>query len=112
MRDTLLDVVLQATPDPDKYADAWGDGSWFEALVEPFMDLLGPVFPLVVGLAIAGIMYVYSGGMALPVAVLILIGGMLMPFLPPAAQNAALLLIVGGIGLALFRAWMNSGGRL
>lgn len=107
-------LVLQATTttDPGKYSRMWGSGDWFNAMVQPFLDLLGPIFPLATGLALAGILFIYSGSMALPIVTMIIIGGMLIPFLPPAAQSASLLLMLVGIAFALYSAWMSGGSRV
>jgi hypothetical protein len=110
----LLHTIAQATnsSDPGRYRDLWSSGDWFDAVVMPFLDLLGAVFPLVAGVSIAGILFVYSGSPALPIVTLIIIGGSLIPFLPPEAQSAALILILLGIAWALYTAWMNTGQRL
>lgn len=105
-------IVLTNTSDPDKYADLWASGDWFDAVVQPFLDLLGPIFPLVVGLGVAGMLFVWSGSMALPIVVMILIGGLLIPVMPPEAQAVGGGLLLLGIALALYRAWMDGGTRL
>lgn len=110
-----LTIALQTATEtptptgPDKYQDMWGSGNWFDAVVMPFLDLMGPLFPLVTGLGIAGILFIYSGSAALPIVTLIIIGGMLIPFMPAEAQSAAVILLLLGIALALYKAWMNSG---
>lgn len=89
----------------------WTSGNWFEGVANPFLELLGPLFPLILGIGIAGMVMIWSGSMSLPVVLMILIGGMLIPFLPPEAQMGAQILLLAGIALALYNAWMHGGNR-
>lgn len=106
-------IVLQtnSSDNPGKYQDMWATGDWFDAIVMPFLDLLGPIFPLAVGLGLSGILFIWSGGLALPIVVMIIIGGALIPVMPPEAQAGAVGLLLVGIAFGLYTAWMDGGTR-
>lgn len=109
----LLEVALVlATNESRNYEEPWMEGDAWEGFVRPFMDLLGPVAPAMLGIGIGGILYVLTEGRSdLPAVISILIGGFLLPFLPPAAKLGAIMSIVFGASLALFNLWNGGGGR-
>lgn len=108
---TVTKLQTYDQDDPGRFTEMWGNGDWFKAVTDPFLDLLGPLFPLVVGLGLAGMLRVWSGGTALPVVVMIIVGGSLIPSLPPEAQSGAQLLLLLGIAAAIYFAWTDGGGR-
>ncbi|ADQ66368.1 hypothetical protein GL213_14385 [Halogeometricum borinquense] len=94
------------------YDDPWKEGDAWAGFVKPFMDLLGPVAPAMLGIGIGTILYILTEGRAdLPAVISILIGGFLMPFLPPAAKIGAFMSILFGAALALFSLWNGGGAR-
>jgi len=109
-------TVLQSTPEcpgcDSPYDDPWLSGDWWKGFSLPFMDLMGPVVPAMLGIGIGGILYILTEGRAdLPSVVMILIGGFLMPFLPPAAKVGAFMSILFGASIAVFSLWNGGGAR-
>ncbi|GAA0293928.1 hypothetical protein [Halarchaeum salinum] len=111
----LLSVVWKLTlvaAYSSPYDDPWMSGDAWKGFVMPFMDLLGPVAPAMLGIGVGGILYILTEGRpSLPAVVSILIGGFLMPFLPPVAKVGAFASIVFGGALALFSLWNGGGAR-
>lgn len=86
---------------------------WFDVLTEPFFGLLGPLFPFLVGVCLMGMLYIFSGSLALPTVLAILLGGGLTLMMPPEAQLAAQLLILTGVATGLYMLFGTSqGGRI
>lgn len=108
----LVDVVGQTVPTPTSTLDdPVRDGDMAEALARPYTSLLGPVAPVMLGLFVGGVSYIWSGGrLALPATLSVLLGGYLLPFLPGPARAGGYLLILFGVAGALWSAW-NGGGR-
>lgn len=87
-------------------------GDFAEALARPYLGVLGPIAPVMLGMFVFGVTYIWSGQrLALPTTLLVVVGGFLLPFLPPAAATGAYVLILGGVGLALWSAWNGGGAR-
>ena len=78
---------------------------------EPFFHLLGPVFPGAVAIGLMGVLYIYTGGLAMPTVVAMLIGSGIILYLPAEAQLIGQLLILAGISMAIYAAYDSSGGR-
>lgn len=96
-------------------ASQWGDPTqWFDALLDPFFSLLGPLFPLLIGLVIMSMLYVYSGSLALPTVVGILIGGFALQLMPAPAQTVGQIIIFAGILIGIYVAFTDrsAGGRI
>jgi len=94
------------------YDDPWKEGDAWAGFVKPFMELLGPVAPAMLGIGVATILYILTEGRSdLPAVVSILIGGFLIPFLPPAAKIGAFLSILFGGTIALYNLWNGGGAR-
>lgn len=111
---TLVAVVwrLSLLAYESPYDDPWKAGDAWAGFVKPFMDLLGPVAPAILGIGIGAVLYILTEGRpGLPAVVSILIGGFLLPFMPPVAKVGALASIVFGGGLALFSLWNGGGAR-
>lgn len=107
-------LILQTTTTSaveGEYAGYWASGDWFTAIAQPFMDLLGPVAPLMLGLGLGGMLFVWSGTLALPIVVFMLIGSMIIPLGPPQMQVAGYLLIMFGGALGAWKAYMGGGRR-
>lgn len=106
----LLKLVVLQNRSP--YDDPWMSDKPWEGFTRPFTDLLGPVAPAILGIGIAGVLYILTEGRTdLPAVVSILIGGFLLPLLPPAAKIGAVMSIVFGSALALFNLWNGGGAR-
>ena len=78
-------IILQSTPNcpgcDSPFDDPWLNGDWWEGFTLPYMELMGPVVPAMLGIGIGGILYILTEGRpALPSVVMILIGGFLMGF--------------------------------
>lgn len=87
-----------------------GIGTWDRDLwLEPFFEVMGPVFPLIIAVGLMGMLYIYTRSMAMPVVVAILIGGTFITTLPPAAQNVGILLVFAGIAGAVWMAYSDTG---
>lgn len=105
-----LTVALADYDSP--YDDPWMNGDAWKGFALPFMDLLGPVAPAMLGIGIGTILYIITEGRAdLPAVTSILIGGFLLPFMPPAARIGAFMSIMFGSTLALFSLWNGGGAR-
>ena len=77
---------------------------------DPFFQLLGPVFPAAVAICLMGVLYIYTGGLAMPTVVAMLIGSGIILHLPAEAQTVGQLLILAGISMALYAAYDSRGG--
>lgn len=93
------------------YFEQWQNGQWWDAVIGPYLDVMGPVFPAAVALGIMGMSYIYSGSMALPAILAILLSPFIIAYLPAEAQTAGILVILAGIALGLARAYLGGGPR-
>jgi len=93
------------------YGGLWSSGDWGHAVTAPFVNLLGPIAPLVLALGLGGMLFIYSDDYGLPSVVIILLSALLFKYLPPAGQAISVVLIVGAVALALYSAWTGPGGR-
>lgn len=104
--------ILQQTPDlPDEHShlESLYRGDFIDAALQPYLDLMGPLFPFLGITGVMGILWVYSDDIKLPTTVGIVLSGVVLAFLP-----GAMLSIVGGlfvftIAVALFSVWSGRG---
>lgn len=107
----LVRLLAQASNNSTRYIEPWRHGNWFEALVRPFTDAMGvPTLMSVVSLGLAGMLYIFSGSLALPAVVFVLLWGMFIPFLPPQMQTVAWGFLIVVVAFAVY-ALYSPGGR-
>lgn len=91
--------LLQLSP------DAWTQGDWWNAILEPYNLLLGEA---IVGTVLAGSLivgfWIYSGDVVLPSILVLLLGGILTAILPGEVVGIARAMIVFGMSAALLAA--------
>jgi len=103
----LLDAVSHVF----LYDGLWRQGEWFEAVTQPYFAVVGGLFATVFVGAIMGMLYIYTGDLAVPTVIAILVGGsgFLTQRLPASVQRGLVVVLLIGIGLALYQAWSARG---
>lgn len=98
-----------ACTDYTSYGDFLVNGQFMDAIICPFSDQLGfLVFSMMVYVAIAASLYIYTGGVTVPLIVSILVGAIVIVNLPSIAVKlaviVALLVVTIGVYLLVRRA--------
>jgi len=93
------------------YEDLWADGQWFDAVTSPYLTVVGALFATIFLGTIMGMLYIYTGDLAVPTVVALLVGGsgLLTQRLPASLQRGLVIVLVIGIGLGLYQAWSARG---
>lgn len=94
-----------------KYMDLWTGEQWWQAVTQPYVDMMGFLFPLLIGLAVMGALWIEQRDLAGPSVVGILIGLVMIPLLPPVAARGALAVLAIGLAGALYSAISATRGR-
>jgi len=96
-------IVLQS------YAEEWGSGEFWDAILGPFVDVLGiPLSALMFFGAIGVSYYAVSGRATMPVIMLILIGGVTLSFAPPSAARFGVIVLILGLAAIGYLAWREA----
>jgi hypothetical protein len=93
------------------YVDELISGEIFQALIGPFVDLLGiPLTALMFFGAIGTGYYAVSGRATMPVIMLILIGGVTLRFAPPSTARFGIIVLVLGLTSIAYLAYRRARG--
>jgi len=84
----------------------------WDFFLDPYFELLGPIFPAIVAIFVISISFIWTRNMALPTVLMILLGGSMVTYLPAAAQTVGLLLVFAGVASAIWIAYSGNGRRL
>lgn len=85
--------------------DTWTSGDWFEAIVEPYVVLLGePMLGTILGGALILAYWIHAGDVVLPTIIVLLLGGVLTAVLPGDVVGIARGMIVIGMTVAILAA--------
>jgi len=101
-------TVLQAS---GGYLSELLDGDVGQALLQPFLDVVGvPMAALLFFGAIGVAYYAVSERVAMPVVMAILIGGVTLSFAPPSAARFGIIVLVLGLTSIVYLAWQRARG--
>lgn len=87
--------------------DTFFSGSWLDAILQPFLSLLGGWWVGMIVLGIMGILYVDTRDLILPAVLAMLTGGLVVQFAPPGVANAGMLIMILGAALAVGRTYLR-----
>jgi len=88
------------------------DGDIFQALIAPYVDLMGiPLTALLVFGSVGVSYYAVSGRVVMPVIMMILVGGVTMSFAPPSAARFGVVVLILGVASIGYLAWRRARGR-
>ncbi|THE66563.1 hypothetical protein D8Y22_01845 [Salinadaptatus halalkaliphilus] len=89
------------------------EGEIIELVLSPYLDVLGPVFAVVLIGGIFTMLWIWAGDISLPIVVGIVLSGLLVTVLPWQLVGLLEDLLIIGMAVALFSAWwMRTGGGL
>lgn len=87
-------------------------GRIIDAVVQVYMDALGPMAPAILVGAIAASLYIDAKSLVFIAVVAMLAGGLMVGYLPAPAQNVGRLVIFAGVVLAALRVYVSRGSRV
>ncbi len=94
-------IVLQS------YAEEWGSGEFWDAILGPFVDVMGlPLFAALIFAPIGLSYYLFQGSMIMPLIMLVLVGGVTIALAPnPVVVGAgiAFVLTLAGAGYMVYQ---------
>jgi disulfide bond formation protein DsbB len=91
------------------YAGDLLNGDVFQALIGPFVDVLGiPLSALIFFGAIGSAYYAVSGRVVMPMIMLILVGGVTLSFAPPSAARFGIIVLILGLASVGYLAWREA----
>jgi len=106
----MIEKIRQIALDSET-ADSIINWDW-DFFLEPYFDLLGPIFPAIAAIFLVGISFIWTRNMALPTVLMVLLGGGMVTYLPAAAQSVGLLLVFAGLVSAIWIAISGNGRRM
>ena len=85
-----------------KWLDYWADGDWWDAVFDPFFEIIGEgVWALLVAFAVGYALYAWTGTLIIPSVLLALLGGIVITALPPQAAIIGAILVATAMAMAL-----------
>lgn len=92
-----------ACTDYTSYGDFLIEGQFLDAIICPYQEQMGfLVFAMMVYLAIAASLYIYTGGITIPLVVSILVGAVVVVNLPSVAVQFAVIVAVLIISVGVY----------